>query len=647
MININVSGDTVRSNVGSSRRGSVVSKEAALVWMTIVLLLAFALGANGLNSEPIWADELYSLTNMGVFDPPYSPADIINSITTYSSDHVPFYYFLGAAWAQLAGWTQVSMRLFSVLIGVLTVAYLYRLASVVFCRRTGLVAALLLATSTYVILFFHDIRMYTLLLMLTALHSWLYWRLAHRRHVTRITWLLLFATALLLLYTHVFALLVFAQLGLYHLLFAPRSRRWKQILASWTFSFLFFLPYLPTLVSAILSAAEIEKVTTAAATIPELIWHFLFLLVNGSAILVPVFLGSVLWALWRKRDRSAFQFVISALLVVLLIGLLNELVGIIPISRMRYFLILWIPFVMICAWGVTSLPRWHLAALCSLVWIIAGFQFNRSQQLQDYIGGMKHALMHPPLHRYTDALLGKVREEDYLLGFSFVNQVNTEFKFGQNVIDYYTAAQLGIDGAFIPNRWRDLRLQNDIVRKIDRHPYLLFTYNPGDLPPNFTDVSAYVEENYIPCAVIVDTSELHVQRHTHPLAGCDRAYAPISYENGISIVDKFGKYDPDRDVVRVVTGWEIADEQQLDQYNVSIQIITPDWQMRKQVDRHLYNRIVKWNEVELPTEGLEPGDYRLVVILYDRNTNEKVQGTDLRSGETSVILPILTFTIEP
>ena len=332
---------------------------------------------------------------------------------------------------------------------------------------------------------------------------------------------------------------------------------------------------------------------------------------------------------------------------MLLIGLLNELVGIIPISRMRYFLILWIPFVMICAWGVTSLPRWHLAALCLLAWTIAGFQFNRSQQLQDYIGGMKHALMHPPLHQYTDALLGKVREEDYLLGFSFVNQVNTEFKFGQNVIDYYTIAQLGIDGAFIPNRWRELRLQNDIVRKIDRHPYLLFTYNSSVLPPNFADVLAFVEENYIPCAVIVDTPELHVQRHAHPLAGCDRAYAPISFENGIVIVDKFGKYEPDNNRVRVVTGWEIANEQQLDQYNVSIQIITPDWQMRRQVDRHLYNRIVKWNEVALPTDGLEPGDYRLVVILYDRNTNEKVQGTDLTSGETSVILPILTFTIEP
>ena len=118
MINVNVGGNTAHSNVGSSRRVPVVSKEAALVWMTIVLLLAFALGAKGLNSEPIWADELYSLTNMGVFDPPYSLADIINSITTYSSDHVPFYYLLGAAWAQLAGWTQVSMRLFSILIGV-------------------------------------------------------------------------------------------------------------------------------------------------------------------------------------------------------------------------------------------------------------------------------------------------------------------------------------------------------------------------------------------------------------------------------------------------------------------------------------------------------------------------------------------------
>ena len=38
----------------------------------------------------------------------------------------------------------------------------------------------------------------------------------------RITWLLLFATALVLLYTHVFALLVFAQLGLHHLLFGAK-----------------------------------------------------------------------------------------------------------------------------------------------------------------------------------------------------------------------------------------------------------------------------------------------------------------------------------------------------------------------------------------------------------------------------------------
>lgn len=628
-------------------KDSRIRSGAVLVLMSLVLLFSFAVGANGLYTEPIWTDELYSLSNMGVFGSPYSPQEIIQSITTYSPDHVPFYYLLGAAWAQFAGWSQVSMRMIAVLCAVLAVAWIYQLGKTIFDLRTGLVAALLMTTSAYVILFFHDIRMYTLLLMLAAMHTWLYWRLAHRRRTTRMTWLLFLITTVVLLYTHIFALLVLAQLGIFHLLFAKRSRRWRQILYAWAIGALTFLPYLNTLYTAVQLAMDNENVTERAASIPELASTLFYLLANGNGILALSLVGAVAWVLGRWRDPSATRLAAVALATMALIMLVNEFVGIVPISRMRYFLILWIPFVLLCAYAVTSMDRWRtITVLFIVAWGLSGFHFYRTRELMDYMGGMYHARNHPPLHQYVDALRGKVREHDYLLGFSFLNYINTDFKFGESIIDYYLKAQLGIDGAFIPKRWRDERLNTDIVRKIDRHPFLLFAYRPLSLPPNFADVSAYVRSNYDFCSEIDDTRTFSVERYVHPLAGCEHEYRPVHYDNGIKIVDHFGAYDPDSDRVQVVTGWEVADEGQLDKYNISFQILTGDWQKMSQIDEHLYHDILKWHELEMSTAQLPPGNYRLVVILYDRYSGEKVSGNDQTSGEYGSILPLLNFSVE-
>ena len=127
----------------SSEKGGI-SSGAGLMLMTVILLLSFGLSASGLNARPIWTDELYSVSNMGAFDGPYSPAQIVQSVAGHFPDHVPLFFLLGAGWAHLVGWTQFALRLFSVLSGVLTIAWLYRLGTDVFNRRTGLLGALLL-----------------------------------------------------------------------------------------------------------------------------------------------------------------------------------------------------------------------------------------------------------------------------------------------------------------------------------------------------------------------------------------------------------------------------------------------------------------------------------------------------------------------
>ena len=158
---------------------------------------------------------------------------------------------------------------------------------------------------------------------------------------------------------------------------------------------------------------------------------------------------------------------------------------------------------------------------------------------------------------------------------------------------------------------------------------------------------------FIPCDVLVNEPDLLVQRYVNQVVDCDHQPAPIAYDNGIKVIDRFVRYVPESEVLQILTGWEAAAGDWLDPYTVSLQIITSDWRNVRQIDRRLYDNwlpwdalLLPWDVIELSTEGLPPGDYRLMFILYNRNTGEKVSGLDLTSGETGNILPLLSFTIE-
>ena len=630
-------------------QNGIIGNRAGWMLMLPILLLAFALGVDGLNAYPIWTDELYAVSNMGGFDPPYSPAEVVDSVASHFPDHVPLFFLLGAGWAQLVGWSQYALRLFPLFAGLLAIAWLYRFGTDVFNRRTGLTAALLMGTSAYIILYFHNFRMYPLLLMFAVMHSWFYWRLAHGYRATRLTWCLFVVTATALVYTHMFAIIWFAGLGFYHLVFVSKSRRWLPVALGWGIGALLFLPYLPVLISGVQLASEKVQVTSAAASPGELISTFFYLLGNGSTLLFAMFAGILVFAFWRKRDAAVIKFMLLPLVMLTLIVLLNERIGLIPVTRMRYFLLLWIPLMLLFAWGLGLMPRWRwMAALCLLLWGIVGCQFYRSDEILGYVGGMANARQYPPLQNYVYHLQGKVRSEDYLLGYSSSDYVNAALRLGKSAADFYTELHLGIDGGFIRPGAFGGWLAEEMRKRVDGWPYLLFAYNPQDKPPRLDQALSRIEADYVACDVIVDASNLFVQRYVNPVLDCERDdYAPIAYDHGIRVADRFARYVPELEVLQILTGWEALDEGLLDEYNVSMQIITPDWQNVRQIDRHLYDDLLPWNVIELSTTGLPPGDYRLMMILYHRGTNEKANGLDLTSGETGNLLPILAFTIEP
>jgi len=619
-----------------------------LAAMTLIILVGLAFGADGLNADIVWLDEVFSLSNMGAFNPPYSPQDVVTSLRNYSPDHVPLYFVLGAQWAQFVGWSQLPMRYLSLLFGALLIASVFRFTVEALGQRAALVAAFLLSTNGFVILYFHEVRMYTLLLLLAVIHCWVYWRLTACVQVSWRSWLLFVTTAIAVIYTHIFSLYFLAGLIMQHLVFPAKSRRWLTIVAGWLIALLTFLPYVTVFSRGFFGVTTSANTLSNALATHELAASVAHVLVNDVIVLwLPIVILAGL-ALRAKRQRAFLRLLTIFVGMVLTLFVLNGVYRVIGINRMRYFLLAMPFFVILVSHLLLSIRSWRvIAALFLLVWVYGGYRIH--QLAQNWTYGGHHTLLmdHPPLQVFTDALQGATRPQDFIIGFADSPMINWPLKHGWTTADYYTQAVLGIDGAFVNARLRDDELQEHIVERLDDNPFLLFTYDPRDKPVIFADVLGAIQAHYTSCEVIVDQESVFVQRYVYDTLSCDREYQPIHYENGIKIVDRFGSYDSERQSVRVVTGWEVADEAQLEEYNVSIQILTHVGQKLRQAgDRHLYHNILKWYVDEISTEGLAPGNYRAVVILYDRFSKAKVSGTDLTSGESAAILPIMHFTIE-
>ena len=617
---------------------------ARLAALTVILLLAFAQGAAGLNADAIWTDELYSLANIGAFDPPYTPGQIVDSLVKHSPQHTPLFYFIAAAWAKLAGWSQLAMRLVSLCAGAVFIAWLYRLCADLFGWRAGVAAAFLAATSAFLLVSFHEIRMYTLMLALAAAHVCCYFRLARGR-AGRGAAVGFVLTAAALLYTHMFSAIALAALGLHHLLFALRKGRGRRILAGWLAAILLFAPYIPVVYEGFLEETTKPSTVTSAFAAEDLLGALATLLGNGTPAICLALAALLMWRIRQGREATVMRWAGFAALMLLALLVFNHLFRLIGLYRSRYLLILWLGFMPLFAFAISA-GSWQpgFTVVCLLLWAAAGWQFQRSADFSQYIGGMVSAARYPNLQNAVTGLSGKVGAHEYLLGFTGSDYINSPRKHGYSSADYYTRAQLGMDGAFVRDSLTGEALLFALDEKIDSHPYLILVSEPYAPPANLDAATAAMRDKFRVCEVVVDSDMLFARRYVDRDIHCERLPQPIDYANGIRVIDRFARYDSGGKFARAVTGWD-APEDLLGRYNMSLQVIAPDGSNVAQLDRHIDADLLRWHDARLPTADLPPGKYRLVVIVYERESMAKVAGIDGVSGQSADMQPIFDFVI--
>ncbi len=88
--------------------------------------------------------------------------------------HPPFYYLLMHFWIKIFGYSEISLRIPSVIFGVATIYVVYLISKKLFDKKTGLISAILLATSGLSIYYSQEARMYSLAAFLVGLLVFLF-----------------------------------------------------------------------------------------------------------------------------------------------------------------------------------------------------------------------------------------------------------------------------------------------------------------------------------------------------------------------------------------------------------------------------------------------------------------------------------------
>lgn len=203
----------------------------------LVLLLAAGLRIYDLNAQGLWGDEAFSVQ----FSDPVNPLEVTEQLV--DDLHPPLYFIVLGLWREVAGSSEIAMRLLAVFAAIISVALIIRIGRKLFSPQAGIFAGLILAIADKHIVLSQEVRHYPMAFMLMAASSlvYLYWleKPTHRRT-------LIYAFLLLIsVYTHYYTtLILLVQVG-YALLFLRPWTRVRNLVLIMGIANLPFLLWLP------------------------------------------------------------------------------------------------------------------------------------------------------------------------------------------------------------------------------------------------------------------------------------------------------------------------------------------------------------------------------------------------------------------
>ena len=305
------------------------------------------LGTYRLSSESFWEDEIYSYqANLRSF------AGLVSGPL---SNHPPLYFIFLKAWANVFGTSEFSLRFPSIIFGSLSVLMIYLLGSLLYDKKTGIIASALLAISPFLVYYQQEARMYPMLLFLFLAASVMLLRIIKTpAPVDYSAYAILLIAGLMTHYFFVLAIIFHIAYFLINsriiskstVFFAASIIVSATVCAQWYISV--FLGRLSTDLQYITWIAR-PTVTAALATLSQFMFNFPineFIRASLAAALIFIY---IIFTILRKEDRiSALKKESFILIFALALPLLVFLVSFVrPLWVDRYLIFAFPAFVLL------------------------------------------------------------------------------------------------------------------------------------------------------------------------------------------------------------------------------------------------------------------------------------------------------------
>jgi 4-amino-4-deoxy-L-arabinose transferase-like glycosyltransferase len=216
-------------------------KTRPVVTVGLILLLALGLRLINLSGRALWYDEAFAV----LFSEKGVDAMLDGTLTPVEGGaadvHPLLYYITLDYWIEFFGESPIAVRLYSVLIGVVTVGAIYGLARDWFDHQTALVAALIVAIAPFHVQYSQEARMYVLLALMLTLTTWIYWRAWQNRGIGY--WIGFGLLAGISMYIQQLAAFYLMALGLLPFVLRDRARIIRTVCAS-LLALVIYLPWM-------------------------------------------------------------------------------------------------------------------------------------------------------------------------------------------------------------------------------------------------------------------------------------------------------------------------------------------------------------------------------------------------------------------
>ena len=613
----------------------------------LCLSFVFAVGATNLKSDPIKTADYNSLKHIGITHghPIWSIPQTLKSVAERSSDHAPLYFVLLNVWGQFTGRDLVTLRVFSLFFAMLALAFTYRLALSTGGKNAALDAVLLTTFLAYFLYYSLEVRMYSLLIMLTVWLAWAYWRVSISTNKARwYHWAALLIGSAAIINVHYFGFFVLGTIGIYHLLFAPKDRRWLKVCLVMMAAGLFFLPWLPVAVHSLTRRSIPDRdVLSLLDAIPAVLSPY------SNGLILPWFLGGAVLVVRFRRLNDAQRYMAAiALLLLGMILVTNEFADLIIARRLRYTIVLTLIWNCALAIGLNLIPKWRFLRLPVLaIWIIAGLIYNDSSDMLLYTNRLADDQKKVPHYQhllYEPAI--DVRKRD------FVVSVHADAPLQFKQFDFYSGKRplgfalihMWINGqGELETQYNDTRYTG-LESLVDWDFPIWLVYNPSQTDFEEMDVYTDVVVPYFQrCKRYVETDNAIVDMYLMKGILCDLFVAEgpleIIYDGGDHLENIATEVTSDE--LRVSFLWANIVQ---NEYAFSIQIFDQNGHTGLQIDDVIAGTPV--HNYALDISSLPAGDYVANLIVYGFESGKSQPGVIVESQQrVQRELEVTRFTI--